>query len=165
MHLQLHLGEKQPLMWVTKCGAYLGPGQTLWKDFMCHNLGADYSADPFVPSAAIHGAKYQWELQTGEPNRYISQSEDQINSGPILDGGLINHLADGQTTSKQLLRSYPSGYRVPTRVQWQGLINNNTITGIGTFQNSPTNYSSGFQISNNGITTLFFANNWTSFQR
>ncbi|SIR03763.1 hypothetical protein SAMN05880574_1631, partial [Chryseobacterium sp. RU37D] len=41
-----------------KCGAYIAPGQ--WKDFMCHNLGADVSADPFTPSASIQGAKYQW---------------------------------------------------------------------------------------------------------
>ncbi|MDX8577434.1 hypothetical protein OZ662_18645, partial [Elizabethkingia sp. HX WYD] len=42
-----------------KCGAYVGPNndRTNYKEFMCHNLGADYSADPFTPSAAIHGAK------------------------------------------------------------------------------------------------------------
>ncbi len=63
---------------VSRCGAYLGPNNTLWKEFMCHNLGADLSADPFTPAAAAHGAKYQWGVKTGETGRYISQDDDQV---------------------------------------------------------------------------------------
>lgn len=53
---------------MSKCGAYIGPNTNPanFKEFMCHNLGANTNADPFIPAAAVHGAKYQWGAQTGE---------------------------------------------------------------------------------------------------
>jgi hypothetical protein len=39
------------------CGAYVAAG--VWKQFMCHNLGADASLDPFTPVQGIHGNLYQ----------------------------------------------------------------------------------------------------------
>ena len=64
-----------------KCGAYLGPNNTQWKEFMCQNLGATEGIAPFSPEAGNHGAKYQWGAQTEETGRYISQADDQNNSG------------------------------------------------------------------------------------
>ncbi|MDH6354282.1 uncharacterized protein (TIGR02145 family) [Dysgonomonas sp. PH5-45] len=40
------------------CGAYTSDGD--WITFMCHNLGATYTADPFTPSAGLIGGKFQW---------------------------------------------------------------------------------------------------------
>ena len=44
------------------------------EDFMCYNLGADTSKDPFTPSASIMGALYECGKSTPE----ITQANDQI---------------------------------------------------------------------------------------
>ncbi|MET7038277.1 hypothetical protein ABTU94_16585 [Elizabethkingia miricola] len=138
---------------LSRCGAYLGPGNTQWKNFMCHNLGADQSADPFTPAAAIHGAKYQWGANTGEAGRYYSQANDQSNSGAISGwiGGSVK--ADGSWLdgSKTINDPCPDGYRVPTAAQWQAIINNNDIERVGNWTNNAANYTSAlyFKDKNN----------------
>ncbi len=125
-----------------KCGAYIAPG--VWKDFMCHNLGADLSADPFTPSAAIHGAKYQWGAQTGETGRYYSQTDDQANPGSIPGWNTTPQPTDAWLDdSKTINDPCPTGYRVPTPTQWRDLINNNpNIEYIGPWggNDDPTNF-------------------------
>ncbi|OPB92544.1 hypothetical protein [Elizabethkingia occulta] len=129
-----------------KCGAYVGPSNFVenWKDFMCHNLGADTNADPFTPSASIHGAKYQWGAQTGEAGRYISQATDQSTSGAIA-GWNTTPKANGSwdDAAKTVNDPCPAGYRIPTMYDFQGLGTYNTITHIGTWTSSPANYSTG----------------------
>jgi uncharacterized protein (TIGR02145 family) len=39
----------------------------------------------------------------------------------------------------------PSGYKVPSKAQWDGVVANNTSTPLGTFSSSATNYSCGRQ--------------------
>ena len=122
---------------------------TSTKDFMCHNLGADQSADPFTPSAAIHGAKYQWG-SNGSAGWYISQTNDQNNSGSIsgwnTSGSASSNWSD---TSKTSLDPCPTGYRVPTKTQIDGMINNNSISYIGSdWSYSTTNYSTGIKVGN-----------------
>jgi hypothetical protein len=135
------LGKK----WDGKCGAYIAPG--VWKRFLCHNLGADTNANPFTPSASIHGAKYQWGAQTGESGRYISQSEDQNNVTTFLS----NVYKPNQSWSDSVKTANdpcPNGYRVPTLQQWIGIVDYYGGTGlvkvtkIGTFIDDPTNYGS-----------------------
>ncbi|MCL1638480.1 hypothetical protein OZ664_10805 [Elizabethkingia sp. HX WHF] len=123
---------------------------TYTADFMCHNLGADQSADPFIPSAAIHGAKYQWGAQTGETGRYYSQSDDQNNSGIIL-GWNTSGKPDGSwsESNKTVNDPCPVGYRIPKLAELQAMINNNTITYIGSnWGGSSTNYNNGIKIGN-----------------
>ncbi|MCT4221344.1 hypothetical protein HZP43_03065 [Elizabethkingia anophelis] len=135
-----------------KCGAYVGPNTNPanYKEFMCHNLGADTSADPFAASAAIHGAKYQWGAQTDEAGRYVSQSVDQSNSGTIAGwntGGKPN--GSWSDTSKTDNDPCPPGYRVPTRAQWQAVIDNNNVERVGSpWSGSSTNYTTALYFIN-----------------
>ncbi|PUB32612.1 uncharacterized protein (TIGR02145 family) [Elizabethkingia sp. YR214] len=121
-----------------------------WRDLMCHNLGADQSADPFTPSAAIHGAKYQWGAQTDETGRYYSQSDDQNHSEAIL-GWNTTVKPDGSwsESNKTANDPCPKGYHVPTQGEWEAIIAHNAITYIGSnWTSSSTNYSNGIKIGN-----------------
>gem|GEM_PF-4970525 len=136
---------------IVTCGAFMGPGNTNFKGFMCHNLGADMSVDPFVPSAVIHGAKYQWGAQTNQSGRYISQADDQANSGPVSGWQPSgSDLPNGtwSNTKKTVNDPCPIGFRVPTFAQWSQVVNssNNTITRTGTWTESSSNYSSGITL-------------------
>lgn len=133
-----------------KCGAYVGPNTNPanYKEFMCHNLGATTTADPFTPAAAIHGAKYQWGAQTGEAGRYISQADDQSNSGAIT-GWNSTGKPDGSwsDTSKTANDPCPAGYRVPTEAQWQAVISNNNVERVGSWNNDG-NYTTALYFRN-----------------
>ncbi|MGK4791555.1 FISUMP domain-containing protein [Elizabethkingia anophelis] len=140
-----------------KCGAYLGPNNTQWKEFMCQNLGATEGINPFSPEAGNHGAKYQWGAQTGEAGRYISQADDQNNSGTIL-GWDSTPKPDGSwsDTSKTANDPCPSGYRVPTSAQWQAVIANNpNVERVGSWANNNGNYTTALYFKNpSNIRTL-----------
>ncbi|WP_337085054.1 hypothetical protein [Elizabethkingia anophelis] len=135
-----------------KCGAYLGAGNTQWKEFACHNLGANTSADPFTPAAAIHGLKIQWGRPITGINGvyYYDQASDQANSGSV-PGWNTTQTPDNAWTdaTKTANDPCPAGYRVPTIAQWQAVVANNSVTRVGTWTNSSTNYSSGIRFGNN----------------
>ena len=150
------------------CGAYIAPG--VWKEFMCHNLGADQSADPFTPSWKLNGHYYQWGWGPGcaayddvdAPNPCTS-APNTIKAGPLNGGsggdniGTIRSYWYGNSAIPKGLWSNdpniktandpcPEGYKVPTEAQWQAVINNNTITQVGNFFDSSTNYSAGANV-------------------
>ncbi|MCT3897382.1 hypothetical protein HZQ13_04650 [Elizabethkingia anophelis] len=144
---------------VNRCGAYLGPNNTLWKEFMCHNLGADLSADPFTPSAAIHGAKYQWGAYTGEEGRYISQADDQSNSG-VITGWIFASKPTNSWSDTTKTENDPcdKGYRVPTRAQWEAVIANNNVERVGSWEEGNYTTALYFRDVSNARTLMLPAN-------
>jgi hypothetical protein len=89
------------------CGAMVSATQ--WKAFMCHNLGADQSLDPFKSNTALYGNYYGFDNAIPiAPKEYV-----KANNIPSWTTG-----AD----------PCPSGYRIPTSAELSGLIQNNTMT-------------------------------------
>ncbi|MCL1652905.1 fibrobacter succinogenes major paralogous domain-containing protein, partial [Elizabethkingia miricola] len=120
-----------------------------WKEFMCQNLGATEGINPFSPEAGNHGAKYQWGAQTLESGRYISQADDQSNSGSI-SGWNSTPKPDGSWSDTDKTGNDPcdKGYRVPTSAQWEAVMNNNNVERIGSWTNVGDTYSSVLYLKN-----------------
>lgn len=135
---------------IVTCGAFTAPG--VFKAFMCQNQGADMGANPFQPAEAIHGAKYTWGAATGQAGNYLSQTDDQLNSGTIV-GWTSGQNPNGSwsDTNRTAKDPCPLVYKVPSYTQWLQVLQNNARSFIGTWTSSPTNYSSGMKIGN----TLF----------
>jgi uncharacterized protein (TIGR02145 family) len=146
------------------CGAYVASG--VWKEFMCHNLGANTSVDPFTPSWELNGNYYQWGRN---PTCFGWDGEDAANpcSSPvygaaapwgnttandnagIITGWSATNAPNGNWSdgSKTVNDPCPAGWRVPTAAQLTGLANStlNPLTSVGTWSNSTTNYSVGYR--------------------
>jgi uncharacterized protein (TIGR02145 family) len=146
------------------CGAFVASG--VWRQFMCHNLGANESADPFTPSWELNGHYYQWGRN---PTCFGRDGTDGVNpcSSPVYgaaapwgnttdndNAGIITGWSttaasngawvDGSKTAND---PCPAGWRVPTATQLTGLANNtlNPRTSVGSWTNSSTNYGTGFR--------------------
>jgi uncharacterized protein (TIGR02145 family) len=130
------------------CGAKIDAN--VWKEFMCHNLGADQSLDPFNPVAGLNGDYYQWGY------KYPSVTFNTINGTPTCPTcstysawkssvGTAAYYGDNTTndnTVKSPSDPCPSGYRVPSLSEWQGVWDNNPRTNKGSWGTaSATNYS------------------------
>jgi uncharacterized protein (TIGR02145 family) len=132
-----------------QCGAYVAPGE--WNEFMCHNLGvANPEADPFTPSWEIIGGYWQWGRK------------EMVASGPSGPG--TSQTVDGKISMWNIYCLYgppdgswrgnvktandpcPAGYMVPTSEQWDGVLKNNKISRVGTWESSSINYNSGLKI-------------------
>jgi len=124
------------------CGAMISPTQ--WKAFMCHNLGADQSLDPFTPARGINGSYYQWGNST--PAATIDTPYGAI-SGWNNTG---YNSANWSDLMKLPNDPCPPGWRLPTVSEWDGVRANNTISYIGNFVES-NKYTSGIKIG----TSLF----------
>ncbi len=133
------------------CGAFVAPGT--WKVFSCYNLGAaNTSADPFTPSWEINGGYWQWgrlaQAAPGPTGPGAWQANYDSIPGWNTTYPANGSWADGSKTGND---PCPSGFRVPTNEQWDGVVLNNTITNVGTFSESVTNYSAGLKFGHNLI--------------
>ena len=146
------------------CGAFVASG--VWKPFMCHNLGANTSADPFTPSWELNGNYYQWGRR---PTCFGRDGVDDANpcSSPVygaaapwgnttandnaggITGWSMTNAANGawSDASKTSNDPCPTGFRVPTSTQLSALTNItlNPWTSVGTWTSSTTQYGSGWR--------------------
>ncbi|MDX8572280.1 hypothetical protein OZ666_11350 [Elizabethkingia sp. HX QKY] len=112
-----------------RCGANINGVDRF---FMCHNLGADYSKDPFTAAAEIHGGKTVW----GAATLSLTQKEDQdtkdtyskyFSQSPGANSSYWNSTTQGGDNNPCL-----PGYRVPSSDELKQLVsNNNTLQKIG----------------------------------
>ncbi|NDV47054.1 hypothetical protein D0T49_08345 [Paludibacter sp. 221] len=123
------------------CGANIDSG---WLTFMCHNLGADETLDPFTPAQKLHGNKYRFGVATPSYTMLL----DQTNSSSISGWGANSTSAyPFQETGNwsETNNPCPEGWRLPTQSEWQQVINpaNNAIRREGVWNENATNYTSG----------------------
>ena len=109
-----------PVTVVHGCGAQIS--DTEWREFLCYNLGADYTANPFEPSSALNGDYYQWGSKTSAATR------DEIKApwnNPAPEGYYGASGTDFELISTN--RSYadpcPPGFRVPNRDEMSSVFN------------------------------------------
>ncbi len=115
---------------------------SVYRNFLCHNLGAaNTSADPFTPGWEINGGYWQWGRKD---EAAAGPTATDPKAGAVIGWNMTNapdgSWADG---SKMPDDPCPTGFRVPTEAQWNGVIANNTKTNVGNFSSSATNYSAG----------------------
>ncbi len=138
------------------CGAYIAPG--VWKVFMCHNLGADQSADPFTPSWRLNGDYYQWGRAAVAAAGPTGPSSGEANEGDIAGWNTTAAPNDAWLDAiKTANDPCPAGFRVPTKAQWDAVLDNNlnTRSNVGTnWASSSTNYTTGLRIGT-GSSGLF----------
>jgi len=143
------------------CGAYVSATQ--FKEFLCHNLGADITLDPHLPTLGLQGSYIQWgkrgpnitgdsrvDWQTavndGTGGFAAAPTATGDNSAGIAGWSIVNAPDNawlGTGGAKTLSDPCPNGYRLPTQSEWNNVRFNNTASRTGTWTNSgqtPTNY-------------------------
>lgn len=149
-----------------KCGAFIAPG--VWKEFDCYNLaaiGKTTNDDPFTPSWRLIGGYWQWGRKGPDPSQWYDTNTPNFAHGPTGPGNSEanedsisnwdDHYAapDGAWSDsyKTANDPCPSGFRVPTKAQWEGVIDNNIQSIVGSWDRDNTNYSSGRSFGNDLI--------------
>ncbi|GAB6008179.1 fibrobacter succinogenes major paralogous domain-containing protein [Dysgonomonas reticulitermitis] len=109
-----------------------------WQNFMCYNLGADESLDPFTPAKGLNGNYYQWGRPTVDTP---AAAIPGWNTTPAPDGSW------SEASKIEANDPCPQHYRVPTCAEWEGVINAtlNTQTPLGNWTAGETNFDSGWK--------------------
>ncbi len=138
------------------CGAYVAPG--VWKEFDCYNLaaiGKTTNDDPFTPSWRLIGGYWQWGRKGPDESQWYDTNTEHFAHGPTgpdaeeaNEGEISNwdgsYAPDGAWSDSEKTANdpCPAGYRVPSVSQWEGVLDNNTQSTVGTWNFDDTNYSS-----------------------
>ena len=135
------------------CGAMIDANT--WKEFMCWNLGADATADPFIPSAGLNGDYYQWGYKN--PSAAYDAVHGDVLLGTPVDAfgtaypdpvswssyrtapGVYGNgaLDDPASTVKSATDPCPEGYRIPNPNEWTGVKTFNASTPRGSWADDP----------------------------
>ena len=115
--------------------------------FMSHNLGADTSLDPDIPVFGLQGAYIQWgkrgptdfvgAANDGSSGFAAAPTDSAANDAAISDWSQTAETnndawnVDENNPIKTANDPCPTGYRVPTRIEWQAVNTNNanSLTG------------------------------------
>ena len=101
------------------CGAFLN-AQGDWLEFMCHNLGADTSLDPFTPAPGLVGHYYAYQTKEPVEKMIVGTSVTWETSG--VPGGLTQ---EEWPVEKD---PCPQGWRLPTKTQLTDIVKFNRVT-------------------------------------
>ena len=162
------------------CGAKIS--STVFKEFLCHNLGADITADPFTPSWRTNGAYIQRgkrgpnitgdsriDWQTAPSDGFLgfvaaptSASAAGANAGAVpywfyhaIHNKVWNTGTEEAPIKNKILDPCPEGYRVPTVTEMRGVATNNNRSRVGSWTRSNTNYSAAVKYGPSAsVTTL-----------
>jgi uncharacterized protein (TIGR02145 family) len=100
-----------------------------------------------MPSWEINGGYWQWgrkEMAAAGPSGPGGwQANGEAVAGWSREKALNSDWQNGIKTAND---PCPLGYRVPTQSEWKGVLENNNISNVGTWEKSVTNYSSGKNI-------------------
>jgi len=141
------------------CGAYVSATQ--FKEFLCHNLGANTSLDPNIGNVGLNGAYVQWgkrgpnttgdsrvDWQTASNDGALgfvaAPTVSNPNTALIAGWNSTNPSANAWNSGTETAPiktsndPCPAGYRVPTLAEWTAVKIHNTPITIGTWSTSTT---------------------------
>lgn len=116
------------------------------KVWMRYNLGANTALDPDQDPqiVGLHGNYYQWGRSIVVANATTPDGAIQLwNSGITQPATAWNTNTEASPVKNVTNDPCPTGFRIPTQLELQELVNETIQTNIGTFNNSSTNYTAG----------------------
>ncbi|WP_426478158.1 FISUMP domain-containing protein [Chryseobacterium sp. CBSDS_008] len=128
------------------------------RQMKAHNLGADTSQNPDVPSQAIMGNYFQWGKKDAVATANTPAGDISGWSTAAAANGAWNSNTEA-TPVKTANDPCPQGFRVPTRNEWVSFNTNSTTTNKGTWatgaSDGATNFTAAKVFTNNGSTLTF----------
>ncbi|MEN5378857.1 FISUMP domain-containing protein [Sphingobacterium kitahiroshimense] len=121
--------------------------------WMRHNLGADYSKDPdaLPMTRERHGNYYQWgRLSTGNGTSNMQNSNYRTSYPPNSWWNAGTEAVPIKTTRDLC----PDGYRIPTGLETQKLIDATVASSAGSRANSLTNFSGAAVLTSKRISSV-----------
>ena len=95
--------------------------------FLSHNLGADTTLNPHVPNEHLNGDYYQWgkKVPDATTDGWTTEAWGDADGTTVYTNWIPNE--------KTIQDPCPEGYRVPSALEWQAVINSNIATRTGSW--------------------------------